>query len=151
MVTSNDVWISSPESFVWIKNTSFLTLSSDHIIIIINYMPLLVCLSCYSFAWCLRCFLWICCPCSSLSSCQPCAARWAFHTALLRARPDWADWCTERHALLLPSHRLTREYNELNSGQLLEMCILFTPFWLHMWFECNVSGIFWHLIIWWCV
>lgn len=37
MVTSNDVWISSPESFVWIKNTSFLTLSSDHIIIIINY------------------------------------------------------------------------------------------------------------------
>lgn len=56
----------------------------------------------------LKCFPYV--KPSSLSfSCLRCAVKWVFHTASSRAKLDWADWCTGRHALHLPSHRLTRK------------------------------------------
>lgn len=54
--------------------------------------------------------LWFPCFSSLLFSCQLCVARWVSHTASSRARLDWADWCTERRALQLPSHRQTRKF-----------------------------------------
>lgn len=100
------------------KHTSFLTLSRDHtpktqaltmfivdttvLVILFSSLGLLDLKSLSP--------VFPCSSSSSSSSCQLCAARWASHTASSRAKLDWADWCTGRHALQSPSHRQTRKF-----------------------------------------
>lgn len=94
------------------KHTSFLTLSRD---LTQDNMTLPVHFACFvCWPWLLgHQILPVFFLLSSSFSCQLCAARWVSHTASSRARPDWADWCTERRARQLPSHRSTRKLHSI--------------------------------------